>query len=163
MGDTIELAFILYCLNSLTSRWIMKISKTICTATASALNVIATALLFSASEAALENPGDPYDTSGIPALSMYIVLLITFTAFSVFFMLGGTIANKLLTGKLPKAIRLFLEFIPNFSTATLGVFVSFAYTDNTISMHMTILIYFLSAGFSLVAATLLHKKSRKRT
>lgn len=141
----------------------MDISKTLCTATASALNVIATALLFSASEAALENPGDPYDTSGIPALSMYIVLLIISTTFSVFFMLGGTIANKLLTGKLPKAIRLFLEFIPTFATATLGIFVSFAYTDNTISMNMTALIYFLSAGFSLAAAIFLQKKPRKRT
>lgn len=141
----------------------MKFSKTTCKAMASALNVTATALLFRVSETALENPRDPYDTSGIPALSMYIVLLIILTAFSLFFMLGGALANRLLNDKPPKTIIFLLEFIPTFATATLGVFVSSAYTDNTISMNMTIFIYFLSTGFSIAAATLLYKKPKKQT
>lgn len=141
----------------------MKFSKTTCKATASALNVTATVLLFRASETALENPGDPYDTSGIPAISMYIALLIILTASSLFFMLGGALANKLLNGKLPRVVIFFLEFIPTFATATLGVFVSSAYTDNTLPMNMTILIYFLSTGFSLTSVTLLYKKPRKQT
>lgn len=130
---------------------------------ASALNVIATTLLFRASDSALENPNDPYDTSGIPALSMYVVLLIVLTALSALLTLAGTIATKLLHGKPPMTLILLLEFTPTFATAALGVFVSSAYTDNTISMNMTILIYFLSAGFSLIAASLFYKKSRNHT
>ncbi|QXH47829.1 hypothetical protein KSS93_07950 [Pseudomonas xanthosomatis] len=123
-------------------------------------NMAATAILFAGSNGTPENPYDPHDTSGIPALYIYITLLFIFTVFSALSMVCATLINRLLNDRPPKTLIFIFELLPSLTTAALGTLIALAYSNSALPMYMAALTYMLSFISSLAATGLFRKIHR---
>ncbi|MCO7516703.1 hypothetical protein NJF44_17885 [Pseudomonas guariconensis] len=114
------------------------------------LNGVATVTLFVATAGIIESPADPEDTSGIPVISMYLVILIFLAVVSLASLVLGFIVNRLSKSRPLQWIGSFLEVVPLSFTGLLGVLVSFAYNHGEILGYVSILLYLLSVFLMMI-------------
>lgn len=120
-------------------------------AVASALTACAL-LLFFALDGVMENPADSNDTRGIPAVTMYTVILIVMTAASMALTGLGWLCQRLL-GRRPLKWRIGLYVMTNallFLTSLLGVCVATIYTYDSIAGVLGALLFALALVLILI-------------
>lgn len=110
-------------------------------------------LFFFPADSVVENPKDLNDTRGVPAVSIYLVLLIILTSASLALTGIGSIAQRFLRRR-PLRLRISvyaLANIPLVSTSLLGVLVSLAYLYDAVAGIMAALLFLLAFAFVLLA------------
>ncbi|WP_156315948.1 hypothetical protein [Pseudomonas sp. Pf153] len=125
--------------------------KKICLAVASVLGACAL-MVFFALDGVTENPKNLSDTQGIPAATMYTVILIIMTAASVVLTGLGSLFQKLLSSR-PFQWRIGLYVLTNallFLTSLLGTFVAAIYTYYSIAGVLGGLLFALSVVLILI-------------
>ncbi|WP_434674961.1 hypothetical protein [Pseudomonas sp. D3-10] len=102
----------------------------------------------------MENPGNPNDTLGVPAVAMYLVVLIVLTATSAALTGLGSFAQQFLTRRsftLRIGVYAFAN-APLFVTSLLGALVSLAYLYDAVSGVLAALLFLLSFALLLLAS-----------
>lgn len=110
-------------------------------------------LFFFPADSAMENPGDPNDTQGVPAVSIYLVLLIMLTAASMALTGIGSIIQRVLRRRSLK-LRIGVHALANASlavTSLLGGMVSLAYLYDAVSGILAALLFLLSFALVLLS------------
>ncbi|WP_434573588.1 hypothetical protein [Pseudomonas sp. Z3-8] len=110
-------------------------------------------LFFFPPDSVVENPGDLTDTRGVPAVSIYLVLLIILASASLALTGIGSIAQRFLRRR---SFRLrisvyVLANIPLVLTSLLGGLVSLAYLYDAVSGLIAALLFLLAFAFVLLA------------
>ncbi|WP_434698382.1 hypothetical protein [Pseudomonas sp. D1-1] len=110
-------------------------------------------LFFFAADSVVENPADLTDTRGVPAVSIYLVLLMILASASLALTGIGSIAQRFLRRR---SFRLrisvyVLANIPLVLTSLLGVLVSLAYLYDAVSGLIAALLFLLAFAFVLLA------------
>ncbi|ACH86131.1 hypothetical protein [Pseudomonas phage DVM-2008] len=101
-----------------------------------------------------ENPGNPSDTSGLPPVAMYVVILFSLVGVSSFLSCLGGVGLIVMRYKAYK-LRLFIYALANLVfmlTAILGVLVSGAYTYDTFLGILGLIFYALTLVLLVLAA-----------
>lgn len=109
-------------------------------------------MVFFALDGVTENPKNLNDTQGIPAATMYTVILIIMTAASVVLTGLGSLFQKLLSSR-PFEWRMGLYVLTNallFLTSLLGTFVAAIYTYYSIAGVLAELLFALSVVLILI-------------
>lgn len=122
---------------------------------------IASLCLLNSTAGAPENPSDPTDVAGIPAVSMYVVILLFFLFVSFCCLVIGLIVERYL-GAANKTWRFLGYCFGVFSlviTSGLGFFVSLAFSEGTLMSYAAVVLYGLSIYF-LLASWLRFKSER---
>ncbi|WP_434611090.1 hypothetical protein J3P80_14150 [Pseudomonas sp. D2-30] len=112
------------------------------------------ALFLFPADTVMENPGNPNDTLGVPAVAMYLVVLIVLTATSAALTGLGSFAQQFLTRRsftLRIGVYAFAN-APLFVTSLLGALVSLAYLYDAVSGVLAALLFLLSFALLLLAS-----------
>ncbi|MBV4552440.1 hypothetical protein HU742_014945 [Pseudomonas sp. SWRI102] len=110
-------------------------------------------LFFFPADTVMENPENPNDTQGVPAVAMYLVILIMLTATSVALTGLGSFAQQFLRHRsftLRIGVYVFAN-APLFFTSLLGGVVSLAYSYDTVSGVLAALMFLFSFASLLLA------------
>ncbi|WP_412481342.1 hypothetical protein [Pseudomonas asiatica] len=127
-----------------------------------AFSLVADALgvlcLLSVAGTAVENPGDPTDVSGLPAISMYVVILLGLLCLAGVLFVLCVIARGFAVGRFADRLIFYFWASLMLLSGVVGGFVSIAYFDGLTSflaiMLFVLSIYWLALSFRKARASL---------